>query len=119
MASLDLTVNQQTLLETLNNIVDEAFGTGITVASAPYIPGQKNWDNLRELDRTAIHVGFKQTVALIIAALGIDQVGLGTPSAPVVVALAPLNENGTPGSLTIIGGLIVAKVDPTLGPVIS
>lgn len=113
MSALDLTANQHTLLETFDAIVDSAFGSGITYTSLPYIPKQNNWNNLRSKDRDLIHAGFKQTIALLLAALFIDRVGLGTPAAPVTVPLAKLTGGGSAGSLTVIGGLIVAKTDPT------
>jgi hypothetical protein len=113
MSALNLTANQHTLLETFNSIVDSAFGFGITYTSIPYIDPQKNWNNLRAKDRDLIHTGFKQTFALLLAGLKIDTTGVGTPASPVVVPLAKLTGGGSNGSLTIVGGLVIAVTNPT------
>lgn len=116
MAKHTITANQHALiLEAMTTAMDNAFGEGVQVSpTTPYLdPTTGYLTRLKPKERKGFKDTFKQLFSTLISTMNWDRPGLGTPSSPVVVPLAKLTGGGTNGSLTIVGGLIVARVDPT------
>ncbi len=116
MAKLDITANQKTLvLDTTNTGLESSFAEGVqTPGPTPAYDEMKFYaDRLRTADKVVIKNTFLQVFAAFIKAMGFDQPGVGTAGTPIVIPLAPLTGLGSSGSLTIVGGLIVAHTDPT------
>lgn len=116
MSKLTVTANQHSqILEALNASMDDAFGEGIQISpTTPYLDAVVGYlTKLKSKERKGFKDTFKQVFATLVTTMNWDRPGVGTPAAPVVVPLVKLTGGGANGSLTIIGGLIVAKTDPT------
>lgn len=116
MPKLTLTQNQHDLIfEAMTTPMDSAFGDGIqTAPSTPYIePVPGYLTKLKSKERTGFKDLFKQVFATLVSTMNWDRPGVGTPATPVTITLVKLTGGGANGSLTIVGGLIVAVVNPT------
>jgi len=113
MARLPLTTNQKNLvLDPVSTDLETAFASGVDApAATPFLDPMKFYaEKMKEADRTVTKDTFRLVLAALIRVLGIDQPGLGTGVTPVTVVLkGPLSD----GYLTVVGGLIIDKQDPT------
>lgn len=116
MSKLTVTANQHSqILEALNASMDSAFGEGVQITPAtPYLdPVVGYLTKLKTKERKGFKDTFKQVFATLVSTMNWDRPGVGTPAVPVVVPLVKLTGGGSNGSLTIVGGLIVAVTPPT------
>lgn len=116
MAALDITSNQKTLiLDPVDATIDSAFADGVQIppSTAVLAPLTGYKTRLATAYKVLSRDSFRSVLAAFAATMGFDKPGLGTAATPVVVPLAKITGGGTDGSLTIVGGLIVARVNPT------
>ena len=95
-------------------MLENSFATGVvSTGPYPFLAPAPFYDRVRAVDKQVDKDWCRDILASLIYGLGMNQPGQGTGAIPVVVPLNKITGGGSPGSLTIIGGLIVAKTDPT------
>ncbi len=114
-----ITENQKTtILEPVDTKLELAFSEGVTSPGpVDYLPAVPLYGRVRAKDKVVTRDWVLSVLASLVSTMGFDQPGLGTAAAPVVIPIGPLSDGGSPGSITVVGGLVVDRVDPTQGPV--
>lgn len=115
MAKLPISTNQKTtVIDPVNANLETAFLEGVeATGSVAVLEGMPSYVKINDYGKTVTKDTFRQVIAAFIKIMGFDRPGIGTGDAPIVVPLAKVTGGGTDGSLTIVGGLIVARVNPT------
>lgn len=106
---LSISSNQNSsILAPLNTTMSEALGGGVDIPGPTVlIPGLTGWNTLPTAQQQTAIDTFRQTLAAFIVAMGFDQVGLGSAGTPKVVSY--IKPDTSTGTLTFIGGLLVAS----------
>jgi hypothetical protein len=108
-APLIVSANQNKILTAAQAPVTQNAATGLALVTAAnqLLPAMvPTWASLSATQQQAVVNGLVQMYAPLLAALGIDQAGVGTVKTPATIGYT--NAAGGLGTMTFVGGLLVA-----------
>lgn len=113
MAKLQVTVDQGTIVTNLEDLLVEAFLSGVEDTNlTPILNSLPLYNSIADEPQTRIRNAVKSICATFIKSINLKRaLPLGLTTTVPLASLTPLI--GTQGSLTFTDGILTSKVDPT------